>query len=94
MKKIPLIFIMILSAGLVFGQSSRQTGPAAKNAKPWADQQSKQQAYSMVDVKTTQGPAAKNLKAWEPKDTTLKLITNQPIALKGPRAKNQKPWDN
>ncbi len=70
-------------------------GPKAKNYKPWKEKARKSILVINTTEQTKKGPAFKNEKAWErsgvKKDTistNLHLISRQ----KGPKAKNQTPW--
>ncbi len=88
MKKITIIFALVLGVGMVYGQSSNLKGPAAKNYKPWKNQQK----VTLVDTKTdqVQGPQAKNQKIWENNDNqqAVYVATTTRRHLKGPKAKN------
>ncbi|MBD8488290.1 hypothetical protein IFO69_05985 [Echinicola sp. CAU 1574] len=70
-------------------------GPKAKNYKPWKEKA--RNGILTVDLSKPdiKGPAYKQLKSWE--KTSEKVTVNmdlQPISRpKGPKAKNQKPWD-
>ncbi len=96
MKRIITVLGLLTLVSIVHAQAPKHLkGPAAKNYKPWQDQQ---QVGKIPVVRITperlQGPAAKNQKAWEKSRNAnyLQASTRSYYTdLKGPRYKNRKP---
>ncbi len=101
MKKIiiPFLILSFFVATTSIAQSRTQLkGPAAKNYKPWKDNDKTSKTYVTQSVEVKQGPEAKNAKIWSDKNKNEEAIAinmnAQPNSLKGPEAKNRKPWDD
>ena len=93
---IALMVGLIVSLGSIDAQIPKGLkGPAAKNYKPWKDQDRvTATVVSQADKEQLQGPAAKNYKPWKDEEstgTTVEVVSSKP-KLKGPAAKNHKPW--
>ncbi|MFY0688542.1 MAG: hypothetical protein JXQ90_15305 [Cyclobacteriaceae bacterium] len=98
MKRYSLLLIAIyFGASMVVAQSRNSLkGPAAKNYKPWKYEQVDKAVYT-VDKEDVKGAAAKNQRAGNQELDTSILIpvvfNNPKQGLKGPMAKNYKPWN-
>lgn len=71
-------------------------GPKAKNYKVWQDDSPSTTVYTSSNQITPKGPEAKNQNAWEKttsdKNKVAIVRDSRKNSLKGPAAKNFKPW--
>ncbi len=99
MKRLLFLSILILSGSSIFAQSSkRKTGPKAKNTKVWEQKKAATiltvNSYKKQDLTA---PELKNQKIWSKQKKDTKIIVQRDLRrknLKGPEAKNFKPWKN
>lgn len=92
MRQLALIFVIALTVSLVNGQ----TGPKAKNAKPWNKSSNNTVIVASVNQEKVTGPKAKNMSAQERFQQLEKASINTTTTKRvtGPKAKNAKPWSN
>lgn len=92
MRHLALIFVIALTVGLVNGQ----TGPKAKNAKPWNKSTNTTVIVASVNQEKVTGPKAKNTSSQERFQRLEKASINTASTQRvtGPKAKNAKPWRN
>ncbi|MCU4162967.1 hypothetical protein [Carboxylicivirga caseinilyticus] len=96
MKNI-LIVAFISIASISFAQNQQRVyGPKAKNEKVWINKSNKSIVVTNTNKNIT-GGVAKNNQTWvknEDKTQTIKIKGNEEkMALKGPNAKNYKPYN-
>ena len=92
MKKLTFFLSFIVIVSISFGQ---ETGPKAKNYKPWKKNSESNRLVTFKDKGSVVGPKAKNKKSWTSSNTeTTPITSSKKQKLTGPKAKNYKPWKN
>jgi len=97
MKSLLIAFVFMTVATFSYAQDkSDLKGPAAKNYKPWQNNEKAKKMYTLEASSKVQGPSAKNKKSWDSKSINyqeITLVANKP-KVTGPKAKNAKAWNN
>ena len=96
MKNLVLLIAIMTIAGMGFAQNKQGLiGPAAKNYKPWLDDQKPAPTKVVtVDQEPLVGPAAKNGKSWSGERaltySQVETLSPRPMII-GPKAKSTLP---
>lgn len=97
MRSVFIIVLMAIST-ISFAQTQKKTyGPKAKNQRVWINKSNKSELVSSSNEKVT-GGKAKNNQVWaknHDESETIKVSNDEDkMALRGPEAKNYKPYKN
>ena len=97
MKVYHLSMALLVSAMTFTLQNPKELkGPQAKNFKPWMRETPKMVVVKKSSTAELKGPSFKNHKSWKVQKEQPKksFVTKPRTRITGPKAKNQKPWEN
>ncbi|MAU15079.1 MAG: hypothetical protein CMH46_06010 [Muricauda sp.] len=87
-----VIALMFFGFGCVQAQQNMETGPLAKNRKPWKDPKPQTTIYlKKHEDGVLTGPLAKNRKIWKDEYVVTPMVWRTRKELTGPWAKNARP---
>ncbi len=93
-----LIIVLVAISTFSFAQTQKKTyGPKAKNQRIWINKSNKSELQTNDNEKVTGGKAKNNqvwAKNYNASETTKVTNDEDKMALKGPEAKNYKPYQN
>ncbi|WP_036381987.1 hypothetical protein [Muricauda sp. MAR_2010_75] len=84
------IAFALFTIGCMHAQHIQETGPLAKNRKPWKDPKPSTPIMIKKHEKLT-GPLAKNRKPWKDECELQPIVFVERKSLQGPMAKNVRP---
>ncbi|MDF2157609.1 hypothetical protein [Algoriphagus sp. CAU 1675] len=93
MRKFSVLIVALMLSAASFGQES-QTGPAAKNAKPWNSEKKTLNVVFQAEPAIVTGADARKHKLWNSERASLQIRTRKEVNNpKGLEAKNRKVWE-